>query len=218
MFSRNEANRGTLRAHPSRAADPEPLMTIEQKPAPACAYLLADHLDAVLAAGEDLLGLAYHAAGGDVDPLAAAYAQRMVVERIRGLEAVILARTLKARERGQELAGLDARFAPVVGLFVGGTAALVDAIEESADATDIDFEGGDGILAFLRGRGLVDPEATHFADDGEIAVGDSLLLMRRVPLGALLDLVAAFLDTLDVHFELYGDLGEGADGGSSEAA
>jgi hypothetical protein len=195
-------------------------MTIEQKPAPACAYLLADHLDAVLAAGEDLLGLAYHPDGGDAGsaPLAAAYAQRMAVERIRGLEAVILARTLKARERGRELAGLDARFAPVVGLFMGGTAALVDAIEESADATDVDFESGDGLLAFLRGRGLIDPEATHFAEDGVITVGDGLLLMRRVPLGALLDLVAAFLDTLDVHFELYDDIGEVTEDGSSAAA
>jgi len=178
------------------------------RPLPAAIYLLADHLDAMLAAGEDLMGVmhappAAAATADRDDALIACLARRATVERIRTLELAVVARTLKAREHCAQLLKFDATFKPVASLFIGGTALLVDAVADCADATQADFDHGDGLLAYLRSRQLVAGDATCFADDEKMSVCGQMLLMRRVPLAGLLDVVAAFLDALDARFDLY---------------
>lgn len=177
---------------------------------PASAYLLADHLDAALAAGEDLLATAFEptscealSCGKEIGTARAA--QRHTVERIRGLELALISRSIRAREWAQDLARSDDRFKAVAGLFVGGTAPLVDAIAECADATTHDFESGDGILAYLRRHGVVAGDVEVISEAEAIRVNEEFLIARRVPLRALLDLVAAFLDALELHFDLYAD-------------
>lgn len=179
-----------------------------EKTTPICAYLLADHLDAVLAAGEDLLAASSEAAEREPDACGRRIAdsraeQRHQLERIRGLELALVSRCLRGRERAQELAVLDIRFKQITGLFIGGTAPLVDAIADCTDATAHDFETGDGILAYLRAHGLV-PEDTETLDErAGIRVGEDFLVAHRIALGPLLDLVATFLDALELHFDLY---------------
>lgn len=174
--------------------------------APAVVYLLADHLDAVLARGEDLLATSWRPQ--KLARCAATIAahqdgQRRTVDAVRTLELSLLARALKARERAIELSARDHRFAAVAHLFAAFTGQLEDAAIEAGDATLEDFETGDGILAYLRGRGLVAADTATFDDCGTIVVTPAFRIARRIELGPLLDLVATFLDTLEIHFELY---------------
>ena len=175
---------------------------------PVSAYLLADHLDAALAAGEDLLAIAASPGAGPAVAFGHEIAgvragQRRVVETIRGLELALIARLLRARERALELAGTDARFKAIASLFVGGTAPLSDAVVECGDASELDFDTGDDVLAYLRQRNLVAGDAEIIEDGAKIDVGDDFLVARRIELGPLLDLTASFLDALELHFDLY---------------
>jgi hypothetical protein len=71
------------------------------KPVPAAAFMLADHLDAALAAGEDILAtgertlMALGRSGADAQ---ASAHLRTSVELIRALELALITRVLKARE------------------------------------------------------------------------------------------------------------------------
>lgn len=187
-------------AHADAAAGPE------RAPAPPCLYLLADHLDAVLAAGEDMLKVAVAPRlSGEIEGGAATIRAevRAAVERIRALELRMLARALKARERAAELARVDDRFALPSRLFVGGTGALVDAVAECVDTSVADFQTGDVLPAYLRSRGLIGSRQCQLADDQPLTVGEDFLVASRIPLGVLLDLVATFLDALELHVDLY---------------
>ncbi len=95
------------------------------------------------------------------------------------------------------------RFQQITGLFIGGTAPLVDAIADCSDATTHDFETGDGVLAYLRAHGLVPEETESLDERAGIQVGEDFLVAHRIALGPLLDLFAAFLDALELHFDLY---------------
>lgn len=183
-------------------------MQFAAEPVPLTACLLADHLDAVLAVGEDVLKVRGKIPPPVEDPveqiLAARAAQRRAVERIRVLEVALLARVMTARERAAELARTDSRFRVMARLFASGTAVLADAAAECADSTDVDFDCGDGLAAYVRRRGLLPEGSVILAETAEILVEESFLLGKRVPLGALMDLAARFLDALEQHFDLYG--------------
>ena len=58
--------------------------------------------------------------------------------------------------------------------------------------------------AFLRSRGLIAHDAAGFAGLTELAVTEDYLVAGRI-VWRLLDLVAAFLDGLDLMFDLYGE-------------
>lgn len=177
-------------------------------PIPLSACLLADHLDAVLAAGEDLLKVRGTPPPPVEDPvetiLTARSAQRRAVERIRSIEAALLARVMTARERAAELGKGDARFKIMARLFASGTAMLADAVAECKDSTASDFQTGDGVTSYLRGRNALSANVLAVAERAEIAVDESFLLGKQAPLGVLMDLAAQFLDTLEEHFDLYG--------------
>ncbi|WP_290990787.1 hypothetical protein [Hyphomicrobium sp.] len=169
--------------------------------------MLADHLDAALAAGEDLM-----ARGGDwralaetpSDPGDFIVRQRAVAEEVRSLELMLVARVLKARTHASSLAECDDRFRTIAKLFVSGTAILLDAVEESGDARSTDFDTADDIVAYVRSRGLIAPDAPTVRVASDLTIDDNFLVAKRIALGPLLDMAAAFLDALDVQYDLFG--------------
>ncbi len=177
-------------------------------------YLLADHLDAMLAAGEDLLGvrhgLAVVLAAPEIKTTRGRLiAQRLFVERVRTLEMAIAMRGLEARKRARALKRDDTHLSMMAGLFVAGTAALADAVEDLGDPMRFDFQTGHEIVAYLRSRGLIAPDCAGLLDLEKLCVAPHFKVARRIDLGALMDLAATFLDTLDLIYELYGDAGSG---------
>ncbi len=131
------------------------------KAPPAAVYLLADNLDAALAAGEDLLKscITWHAGNSrSAEEVATRRAEeRSAAETIRTLEMIAVARLLKSRERAAELAKVDPHIKPVAKLYNAGTALLADAIKELGDPAAHDFDAGDGITSYLRTRGSSRP-------------------------------------------------------------
>ncbi len=187
------------------------------RPAPHSVYLLAEHLDAALAAGEDLARVRYvwtEAPPRSAEAIAKIRAgQRGAVERIKTFELTLIARLLKAREWAAAVASDDERFSGVTRLYVAGTAILLDAVAECGDLSATDFDTGDDLIAYLRSRGLIAEDAPAIADTAPIAAGDGFLVARRVPLGVLLDLVATFLDALEAEFDLFVELPKRKDAG-----
>ena len=175
--------------------------------APASVYLLAEHLDAALAAGEDLNDVRYVCLGPsprDPEGIAKIRAgQRDAIERIRALELALLSRILAGRKWADDLASKDERFSAMARLYVSTTAILVDAVDECADSTDVDFDTGDGWTAYVRSRGLIAVDCPALSDDSPITIDDEFLVARRLRLGVLLNLVSALLDALEVEYDLF---------------
>jgi hypothetical protein len=174
--------------------------------APLSVYMLADHLDAALAAGEDIMvrgsqwrELAEHTS----EPADFVMRQRKIADEIRALELMLVARVLKARSHAAALSEYDDRFRMLGRLFVAGTAILLDAVEESGDARELDFDTGDEIIAYVRSRGLIAPDAAAIRKASDLTIDDSFLVAARMALGPLLDMAAAFLDALDVQYDLF---------------
>lgn len=174
---------------------------------PPCVYFLADHLDAVLAAGEDMrkVRITWGSTAGtsqedtvrDLDSL------RESVEDLRSLELTLIARLIKSRERAEELARADARLKLAAKLFLSGTAIIGDALLELTDATAVDFNTGDACLAYLRTRELLAADAAAPLEGARLRITDAFPVARRLPLGTLMDLVAQFLDTMELHHDIY---------------
>jgi hypothetical protein len=173
-------------------------------------YLLADHLDAALAMGEDLLAcsVVLDADEGSIMQRIEAQNRSLTafVGEARTLEMALVSRLLQARKWANEMLadgmGLKDMLKPMIGLFVAGTAQFVDHVADIGDPTNSAFETGNTALAYLRSRGLIEADEVNLAGRSEILVTDELLVMGLARLGTLLDLVATFLDTLD----LLGDL------------
>lgn len=172
---------------------------------PPAAYLLADHLDSALAAAEDLetAARAWPAHRTDIGHVELLATERRVIERMRAFEAVLITRVLKARDRARELSRTEAEFALMSQLFVGGTASLVDAIAELADASESDFDTGDCLVAYLRRRGIIDSEAADLPEGRTIAFDDGFLVAGRIALGPLAEMIIAFIEALDNVYDLY---------------
>ena len=177
-------------------------------------YRLADHLDATLAMGEDLLQQKL-----DVAVLAAGDAHRAISVRnqaisqfaraVRALELGITSRLLQARLRAAEVRDVDPRFSPVLGLLVGGTAVLADAAAGRdgglGDISQSALMGGPEVLQFLKTRSLLAGGIVSLGTVAALAVTDDYLLAAQIPLGTLLDMIAQVLDTLDLAFDLYAE-------------
>jgi len=195
-------------------------------------YLLGDHLDAALALGEDLLTEKVMLADA-VQPLTMARLVRQNRElaefltTVQTLELSLTARLLQARKRAEELRRRETRLKPLIALFVGGTAPLLEAAMELGDTTVHDFQTGDTAFAFLRSRALIARDAASLERLSELSVSEDYLIAGRIRLGTLLDLVATFLDSLDLLYDLYGAPAEpeamtteatGADAGETSRA
>ena len=173
-------------------------------------YLLGDHLDAALAMGEDMLTekVALADAAEQLTTARLVRQNRELSEFLtvtRTLELSLTARLLQARKWTEDLRRRESRLKPLVGLFIGGTAPLVDAAQELGDTTTHDFETGNTAIAFLRSRGLIARDAAGLEGLASLAVTEDYLVAGRIRLGTLMDLIATFLDTLDLMFDLYGE-------------
>ena len=171
-------------------------------------YLIADHLDAVLAHGEDLLALSPPAAmqaARDVGQMQYKLAgARTFLEAARASETGLMTRVLRAREHAEQVRRADGRFKSIADLFVTGTHALADAAVDLVDCTALDFNTGRDSNSYLQSRGLIgDGTAGAPAGDGVPAITETFKLMGSIELGPLLDLAAAFLDALEVYYDLY---------------
>lgn len=183
-------------------------MPMATTPAPDLVYRLAEHLDAALAASEDMAALAYVVpapkdAVSGIEAAVAATALATYVGQLAAFEATLVARLTEARKQARALAKADVRFKSIVGLFEGGTVALVDAAAALGDRTQAGFADSGDAVQWLRSRGLVAPDAPGLAPAQIITGGDGTLIAARIMLGPLLDLVATFLDALELHFELF---------------
>ncbi|CAN0306450.1 unnamed protein product, partial [Phaeothamnion confervicola] len=186
--------------------------------------LLADHLDAVLAAGEDLLALEVDVEGTRKSDGAAAPWEKFepFVAGLKLYELTIVSRVLQARRRAEDAHRDVMRADPIIGTligsFIGGTAVLEDSVAELADRVGSDFDCGLDPLAYMRTRGIIPADAgTLLAGTRVLSAGEGFMVARRIGLGLLLDLVAAFLDALDNAYGLFdediaGEAGELSDG------
>lgn len=182
-------------------------MKVLQKPVPHAACLLADHLDSILAASEDLLAVKSEAVPGAQEDRVllrrARAAQRRAVERIRMLECAILARLILARKRASELERADRTWRLLIRSFLSATAVVMNAVDDVCDSTRIDFHTGEGLTAYLRSRNALPVGCDTLEETAPVATTEDFLLISIMPLGTVMDLVAQVLTTLDVAFELY---------------
>lgn len=182
-------------------------------------FLLADHLDAALAVGEDLQTarldpMSRH--DGDVD--AEDEAQAMFIARLGRLEAALLGRIMQARRRVAELPARDAAIRPLAQLFVGSTDIVLSLVERLGDKTQARFEAGQDRLPFLRARGLLAAGAPALDPDAAIEVGEDYRIAGVIELGPLMDMVSSLLTALDTRYDLYGDIQSGGDVAAEEPA
>ena len=185
-----------------------------QQPKLTPIYRLADQLDAALALAEDLLQL--HA---ETSPLVPGDANAKIAARhraiadfaraARALELGVTARLLQARARASEVRALHPRFAPLLGLLVGGTAPLADAAADLAgglgDISAHALVNGPDVLQFLVSRGLLAVQTRSLAAVTDIDVTEDYLLAANIHLGTLMTMIAQVLDSLDLAFDLYAE-------------
>ncbi len=172
-------------------------------------YLLADHLDAALALAEDLKAIEI-----ELPALKPGMPMRSIVrnshdlarslDRVRALELAMTARLLQARKRAEELKRHESSLRFAIALFVGGTARLEDVVAELGEDARIGFETGHAALGFLRSRGMIAADAAGVEGLTRLSVSEGYAVAGGIPLGALMDMIAQFLDTLELLFDLFG--------------
>ena len=170
--------------------------------------MLVDHLDKSLAAGERLGELSFTprpiTAGMSAEEILSEHARlREFLDGLRALEMTLAARVDKARSWAREMKARDGNLKLMASLFLTGTQALYDAMQEIADPRYQDFNGGDQALFFLKTRGLIAEHVDTLDSVTHIGIGDAYMIVGRIQLGALLDLCATFIDTLDLHYKLF---------------
>jgi hypothetical protein len=188
-----------------------------ERPVPASVYMVADNLDAVLAAGEDLLTMVHQPDDRDMPVREAATADRRFADRVRTLEMTIAARTLQARARAADVRAADQRYKPLIDLFIAGTTPLQDAVADLGDSTSADFHAGRDAVSYLRARAVIPADAPGLVRFAGTAITEGFLVAERIPLGGLMDLCATFLNRLEDHYDLYDNGDEAAAGIDMEA-
>ena len=193
-------------------------MTKHGSKIPHAVYVVADNLDAALAAGEDLIAVGGYWTDGDPADPGIWGAQRWAVSRFRCHELNLVARMVQARDSIELLAREARRFRPLAQLFVASTGDLAEKFEELNTLIETNFETGGEVIAYLRERGLVDEEAAGLDDFDPDRIGDTFLVAGRVPLVVCMDLIAEFLDAMDSAYDLYPDDLDSDGNGDAQAA
>lgn len=172
---------------------------------PPDASLLADHLDAALAIGEELLASTLPARSDldEQDPDQAPVAIEMFVGRLMQLEAAFVLRVLRARRLVTEIGRTDPALKAAIGLFRAQTDLLQELIVKSAAEADGQLARAGDSHAYLRSRGLIAPEAAAPSPFESIAVGEGFRIGGIAAVGHVLDFVASLLDLLDARYGLY---------------
>lgn len=167
--------------------------------------LLADHLDASLAAGEDLLAssLAARADLDEVDPQSAPEALDAFVQRLLQLESSLVLRLLQARRLSVEIARADPTMKSVASLFRAQTDTLHDMIAGAGRTPDGALTRAGDSHAYIRSRGLIAPEAAAPSPFETLSVDESFRVGGVAPLSQILDFASSTLDLLDARFGLY---------------
>jgi len=166
--------------------------------------LLADHLDATLTVGEDLLAQALppRADLEEADPASAPEAFEAFIGRMVRLESGLVLRVLQARRHAAELGRADPSMKAAANLFRAQTGLMAElAVERGALGGGLERPGD--AHAWLRSRGLIAPEAAAPSPFEAVAASDDLKVAGLIRLGDLLDAVAALLDLIDARFGLY---------------
>ena len=179
------------------------MLDLKASPDPGI-YLLADHLDAALAAGEDLFAETL-AAGVDREEAGTPEDLPAYVARLGKHEAALIARVLQARRRASELPRIDTPTQPVIQLIISQSTSLIALIDQFGDQSEHRFMTGDDPLAFLRARGLVAEDAATLPRFDKLKVTDTYRIAGVIELGPLLDMVAGALEALDIAYDLFGD-------------
>jgi len=185
-------------------------MTARPAPSNHPVFLLAEHLDMILAAIEDLQACRPTAFPGNPQRIDAQPQMSLAryVDELKGHEMAAIVRVSRARDLTRDLVRRDSRFATLGGLFVGGTAALDEAVQRMIDKTGYAFATGGDPIGYLRARGVVDEEAGGVGADQSLEVTDEFRLAGSIEIGPLVELVATFLNTIELHFDLFPDLSE----------
>lgn len=179
-------------------------MTASTAPTETPVYLLAEHLDATLAAIEDLRATTPPVTMPSPQRPGMPYASLAGwVRQLERHEASALLRAERARALTVEAMNADARLETLGKLFLAGTAALDEAIKSFTDRTGHAFQRGGDALAYLRQRGVLDAEAGTMTITEETRIGDDFRLAGIIEVEPLGDLVATFLDMLDIHYDLF---------------
>jgi hypothetical protein len=173
-----------------------------------CIYLLVEHLDAALAAGENLTTQTMDVTepSGDVGPrrLRSREARFIgFVNHVRNLEASLIAHILQARRRATELPRARGPLKILLDAFSGGTAVLLDAVAEYGDPARFAFNTGADRLSYLRARGLMPTNVKAVTSVVTVEIDEGFLVAGRLELGPLLDMIEAFLRALNVEFDLW---------------
>ncbi len=176
-------------------------------------YWLVEHLDAALAAGDQLMSLSLEM----TEPTPTMGPRRLrtrvarfirFVSQVRGLEASLIAHILQARRRVAELPRGRGPMRLLLDPFTSGTTVLLDAVAEYGDPAGYAFNTGADRLAYLRARGLIASDSGALMPVTMFEIGESFRVAGRIELGPLLDLVEAFLHALNTEFNLWNDLAE----------
>jgi len=173
-----------------------------------CVYLLIEHLDAALAAGDHLTSLNMDVTepSADVGPrrLRSREARFIAfVNHVRSLEASLIAHILQARRRATELPRSRGPLKTLLDSFSGGTAALLDAVAEYGDPARFAFNTGADRLSYLRARGVMSADALALSSVVTVEIDESFLVAGRLELSPLLDMIEAFLRALNVEYDLW---------------
>ncbi|MFT5510274.1 MAG: hypothetical protein ACI89J_003367, partial [Hyphomicrobiaceae bacterium] len=73
------------------------------------------------------------------------------------------------------------------------------------------FTTGADPIGYLRSRGLIDEEAGSLAAEATLSVSDDFRIAGHIEIGPLVDLVVTFLNTIELHFDLFPELSEADD-------
>ncbi|MEZ5854995.1 MAG: hypothetical protein R3D67_09735 [Hyphomicrobiaceae bacterium] len=182
---------------------------------PAGICLLADHLDAALAIGEDLmtLSLAPRIDLDEADPATSPEAVEQFVQTVSRLEKLMIMRVLQARRRLPEVDDSDRLIASTISLLQAQTDVLLDLIEQVGDRDRVKkFDGGSDAFAYLRAKGLISPEAAAPSPYESVDVTEAFRVGGVIELGPLLDMIAQMLDLLDARYGLYVQVPVGDEG------
>ncbi|MEQ1648053.1 MAG: hypothetical protein ABL898_05645 [Hyphomicrobiaceae bacterium] len=178
--------------------------------------LLADHLDAALALAEDLTRMAVvmpKTAGVD----AVSIEERNVMfarfaQEVRAFELAVASRVLQARKRAMGSEVQQPQIQLLIRSFIGGTAILADAVEADTAGQPAGLGSvragalvaGPEAMSFLCARGVLSFDVKTLDDVSRMAVTETFPIVGLIETGALMDMIAAFLDALDTAFDLYG--------------
>lgn len=179
-------------------------------------YLLVEHLDAALDAGDHLTSLSMEVTqpSAHLGPRGLRHREgRFVafVNQVRALEASLIAHIVQARRRARELPRTRGALKPLLDLFTSGTAVLLDAVADYGDPAGVAFDNGADRLLYLRARGLLPGDTGAMMPTVRIEITEGFRVAGRIELGPLLDMVESLLRALNAEFDVWIDTSDDRD-------